>query len=198
MRLESAAGLTLLLALGGCKAKQEPASASSSPTTSSGQASRSACGDEILADEGIGELRIGATVASVREKCSILRDTTVIAAEGMPARKLAIALSRDTVEAEIVSDRVWRIAVLSPRLRTADSLGVETSRARLLQLTNPRVMTGEGQLFAMSTEHCGMSFRLANTGPGALGRSVERGGLAGLPESTVVSEVLIFGCRKPQ
>jgi hypothetical protein len=115
----------------------------------------------------------------------------------MPARKLLVALSRDTVEAEVVSGRVWRIAVASPRLRTADSLGVGTIKARLLQLTKPRLMTGEGRLFVASPEHCGMSFKLANAGRGALRGNLDRVGLARLPDTAVVSEVLIFGCRIP-
>jgi hypothetical protein len=115
----------------------------------------------------------------------------------MPARKLLVALSRDTVEAEVVSGRVWRIAVASPRLRTADSLGVGTTKARLLQLTKPRLMTGEGRLFVASPEHCGMSFKLANVGRGALRGNMDRVGLARLPDTAAVSEVLIFGCRIP-
>lgn len=156
---------------------------------------RSSCGDEVLGDEGIGELRIGATVDSIRQKCNVIRDTTAIAAEGMPARKLTVALSRDTVEAEIVNGRVWRIAVASPRLRTADALGVGTSIGRLRQLRNPRGMMGEGQLFVASPQHCGMSFLLSNAGPGALRGDLDRAGLFRLPETAVVSEVLIFGCN---
>jgi hypothetical protein len=113
----------------------------------------------------------------------------------MPARKLAVALARDTVEAEIVNGRVWRIAVYSPRLRTADSLGVGTTLARLLQLRNPHGMTGEGKFFVASPEHCGMSFRLANAGPGAQRGDLDSAGLARLPKSAVVSEVLVFGCH---
>ena len=200
--------LILLLAVIGCEVKKEQPIPTSSPPDTTGapaQASPAAsgtsssrpsrCGEEIITDEGIGQLRIGTTVESLRQKCNVVSDTTAPGAEGMPARKLAVALSRDTVEAEIVDGRVWRIAVHSPRLRTADSLGVGTTRARLLRLTNPRLMTGEGALFAATPEHCGMSFRLKGTGSGALGRSVERAGLSRLPESTVVSEVLVFGCR---
>lgn len=140
-------------------------------------------------------MRIGATVESVRQKCKLLRDTTAPGAEGMPARKLAVALSTDTVEAEIVNGRVWRIAIDSPGLRTPDGLGAGTSIERLRQLKSPRLMTGEGQLFVASSEHCGMSFRLSNTGPDALRGNLDRAGLSRLPESAVVSEVLIFGCH---
>jgi len=198
--------LVLALALIGCEAKppapppSPPETTGVSPQTPQPAASSvgpqtSACGEEVVGDEGIGELRIGATVSSVRRKCNVVRDTTVIAAEGMPARKLVVAFSRDMVEAEIVNGRVWRIAVLSPRLRTADSLGVGTTIARLLQLKNPRGMTGEGKFFVASPEHCGMSFRLANAGPGARRGDLDRAGLARLSVSTVVSEVLIFGCH---
>lgn len=194
--------LILLFALIGCETKQEApaaagsAAASTSPRNASGpDRPSSSCGDEVVADEGIGELRIGTTVESVRQKCNVVRDTTVLAGEGMMARKLAVALSRDTVEAEIVNGRVWRIAVLSPRLRTADSLGVGTPLARLLKLKNPRGMTGEGAFFVASPEHCGMSFRLADAGPGAQRGDLDSARLTRLSKSAIVSEVLVFGCH---
>ena len=115
-------------------------------------------------------------------------------AEGMPARKLAVALSRDTVEAEIVDGRVWRIAVRTPRLRTRDALGVGTSIGRLRQLKEPRGMMGEGQFFVASPQHCGMSFQVVNAGPRARG-DMDRAGLSRLSEAAVVSQVLIFGCK---
>ncbi len=195
--------LILLLALIGCEVKQEPApdspssSSSASPSTTpatSASGRQVACGAEVLGEEGIGELRIGATVEAVRERCNVVRDTTAPGAEGMPARKLAVALSRDTVEAEIVDGRVWRIAVGSPRLRTADALGVGTSIGRLRQLKDPRGMMGEGQFFVASPQHCGMSFRIANAGPRARG-DMDRAGLFRLPDTAAVAEVLIFGCN---
>ena len=185
----------LVLALVGCKAKNETSSASaSSSTASTVNTPASSCGEEVVTDEGVGQLRIGATVESIRQKCTVVRDTTAIGAEGMPARKVAVAFSRDTLEAEVVNGRVWRIAVLSPRLRTADSLGEGTTIARLLQLKTPRGMTGEGNFFVASPEHCGMSFRLSITGAGARHGDLDSAGLARLPKSVVVPEVLIFGC----
>lgn len=155
----------------------------------------SSCGNEIVGEEGIGELRIGANVESLRQKCNVVRDTTVMGAEGMPARKVAVAFSRDTVEAEIVDGRVWRIAVTSLGLRTADAIGVGTTIGRLRQLKDPHGMTGEGQFFVASPQHCGMSFRLSGAGPRAQRGDLDRDGLFTLPEMTVVSEVLIFGCH---
>ena len=188
--------LVLVLALVGCKARNETSSSSASSSTASAVSSpASSCGEEVVTDEGIGLLRIGATVESINQKCTIVRDTTAIGAEGMPSRKLAVAFSRDTLEAEIVDGRVWRIAVLSPGLRTADSLGVGTTIARLLQLKAPHGMTGEGNFFVASPAHCGMSFRLSITGAGAQQGDLDSAGLARLPKSVVVPEVLVFGCH---
>jgi hypothetical protein len=198
--------LILLVALIGCEVAKEPVPASPSTPSSSGEApsvspgvaaangQKTSCGAEVLGEEGIGELRIGATVEAVRQKCNVIRDTTAPGAEGMPARKLAVALSRDTVEAEIVDGRVWRIAVRSPRLRTTDALGVGTSIGRLRQLKEPRGMMGEGQFFVVSPQHCGMSFQVVNAGPRARG-DMDRAGLARLSEAAGVSQVLIFGCK---
>jgi hypothetical protein len=131
----------------------------------------------------------------VQAKCAILRDTTGLFEEGMPSRKLAVAFPPDTVEAEIVDSRVWRLAVRTPRMRTADSLGVGTPISRLLRLRKPHGMTGEGAFYLASPDHCGMSFRLVNAGPGANRGDLDSAGLARLPASTVVAEVLIFGCH---
>src|SRR5687768_16295916 len=96
--------LILLLAVLGCEVKKE----------------QQPCGEAVITDEGIGELRIGVTVESVRQKCTVVSDKTAPGAGGMPASQLTVALARDTVEAEIVNGRVWRLAVHSPRLLTAD------------------------------------------------------------------------------
>jgi hypothetical protein len=197
--------LALLLALIACEKESGsiPADSSSLPVASSSSAAAttpsdraSACGDEIITDEGIGQVRIGAGMESVQQKCNVVRDTTVVDVEGMPSRRLAVAFSRDTVQAEIVDGRVWRIAVLSPGLRTADSLGVGTSIARLLQLKDPHGMTGEGQFFVASPAHCGKSFRLAIAEAGPARGELDQAGLARLPRSTAVNEVLIFGCHQ--
>jgi hypothetical protein len=187
--------LALLLALIACESKKDvpPATTASSPLATG--ASLSSCGEEVIREEGIGELRIGTSVESLRQKCKVIRDTTVTGAEGMPARKVAVTFSRDTVEAEIVDGKVWRIAVKSPALRTADVIGVGTMIGRLRQLKEPRGMMGEGQLFLASPQHCGLSFRLSGAGPRGQRGDLDRAGLFGLPEMTVVSEILVVGCH---
>jgi hypothetical protein len=189
--------LLLVLALFGCKAKNETSSASASssaPTTV--HFPTSSCGEEVVTDEGIGTLRIGATVESIKQKCNVLRDTTVSGPEGMPARKLAVAFSRDTVDVEIVDGRVWRIAVHSPGLRTASLIGVGTLNQRLQTLKDPHGAMGEGALFVLTPQHCGMSFRLANAGPRGMRGDLDKAGLRSLPIEAMVSEVLVFGCHR--
>jgi hypothetical protein len=122
-------------------------------------------------------------------------DTTQIAAEGMPSRTLRIALTSDTVIAEIVAGKVWRISVASPHLRTRDSLAVGVPAARLLTLDDPRGMMGEGRFFIASPDHCGLSFELTDMVKriprGRIGRAEL---IAGLPKTATVRNILIIGC----
>lgn len=203
-----AAGLTLLIGAIGCGQKSEPPpSATATSGASATQSATSAtpavetrvlgCGEAIVRGEGIGKLRIGASVDSVRRVCVVIRDTTVRGAEGMPARKMAIAVGADTIEAEIVDNKIWRLAVLSPHLRTPDSLGVGTPLSRFLRMKKPRAFMGEGEVFLMLPSHCGLSFRLADMGPGRPRREYDSAALAKLPKKAHVSEVLVFGCQPP-
>lgn len=148
-----------------------------------------------MTDEGVGKIRIGESVESVRRDCTIVRDTTELGAEGMPTRIVSVLFPRDTVEAEIVDGKVWRVAIDSPHFSTADSLRVGTSLARLLRLRRPQGMTGEGALFVMSPDHCGLSFRLSDNGSPVL-RDPSPAELSRLPAATRVSNILIVGCHK--
>lgn len=198
--------IALILGLLACEAKREapdsspadsPALPSAAETTSAASRDVPArkCGEATITGDGIGDLRLGMTLDAVRASCVVLRDTTRPASEGMTARMITIAFPRDTVEAEIVDARVWRIEVLSPRLRTSDSLGVGTPLRRLLTLRNPRGLTGEGQLFVASPEHCGLSLRLSDNGSSARSQDWDRAALSRLPPGTVVDKILIVGCR---
>jgi hypothetical protein len=115
----------------------------------------------------------------------------------MPTRILKVAFSRDTVEAEIDSSRVWRIEVASRSFKTSDSIGVGTSIERLLRLKQPKGLGGEGAVFLVSPQHCGLSFQLSESGSDAPPENWDRAALAGLPKSTVVARVLIVGCDAP-
>jgi hypothetical protein len=151
------------------------------------------CGDTVVRDDGVGRLRIGEEIDSVRARCSVVRDTTALDAEGMPSRKITVSFGKDSLVAEIVNERVWRIEVRSGEFATRDSLHVGTPIARMLRLRNPRGLTGEGQLFLVTADHCGLSFRLSNPDGSAV-RDWARPVLSKLPPSTMVSEILVIGC----
>jgi hypothetical protein len=134
------------------------------------------------------------SVDSVRAICRVLSDTTRLASEGQRARFIGVGFGTETLEAEIVGGRVWRIDVRSPRFKTADGLGVGTPLSRLLSLNSPRGLTGEGQLFVASPDHCGLSFRLSDNGATARSQDWDRAALSRLPSGTVVDRVLAVGC----
>jgi len=176
-------------------AQQASAAVSATGGTPSARADASSCGGEILTDEGVGNIRIGESVESVRRDCTVVRDTTELGAEGMTTRMVSVLFPRDTVEAEIVDDKVWRVTIDSPHFSTADSLRVGTPLTRMLRLRTPQGMTGEGALFVMSPDHCGLSFRLSDNGSPVL-RDPSPAELSRLPADTRVSNILIVGCHK--
>lgn len=154
-----------------------------------------ACGignSSILEGDGIGRLRVGATVADVRNACTIVGDATGRGAEGMPERRIEVDLRRDTVAAVVVDDRVWRIHVKGSAFRTAEGLGVGSTVAELRRDRTARVMPGEGSMYVTLDDHCGLSFRLSGV-PFGRARPV-----AELPADGRVVEVLAFGCEAPR
>ena len=199
--------IAALVALPACDANRETPATNAGRAASPGAAgdtslSRSVgtparvCGGTTITGAGLGDLRIGMSVASVHSVCRVVGDATRLASEGQTARFLAVEFPRDTVDAEVVDGEVWRIEVVSPSFRTADSLGVGTPLSRLLELRDARGITGEGQLFVISPVHCGLSFRLSDNGSSARSQKWDRAGLSRLPSGTVVNKVLIVGCER--
>lgn len=190
-----------------CKGSQQPRRATDSAASKPGAASASAsasvspqpqrsshgCDDPTIRQERVGRIRIGDPVDSL-SKCNIVRDTVVPDNEGGKTRKVFIALAADTIAAEIVDGRVWRIEVFSPGIRTVDSLGVGTRLPRLLQLSNPRGASGEGRMFVLSPDHCGQSFGISHFGPMPKG-GWTRAALAQLPDTIRVIHVLVVACH---
>jgi hypothetical protein len=146
----------------------------------------------LLSGDGVGRLRVGAALADVRANCTVLTDATAPGAEGMRERRIGVDLQRDTVEAIVVNDSVWRIHVDGSAFRTAEGLGVGSTVAELRQGRAARVLAGEGSMFITLADHCGLSFRLSGV-PFGPARPV-----AELPADGRVVEVLAFGCDSPQ
>ena len=150
------------------------------------------CSATNLTGDGVGPVRIGATVDALRSQCAIVAEGTRPGPEGSTSRFVTVAMNADSVDAEIVDGRVWRVPVTSSRLRTQDGLGVGTPLARLLEIRDVRPAMGEG-LYVLSPAHCGVSFQLANPG-GSLPPATTVAELRRLPASTVVDRVLLTGC----
>jgi hypothetical protein len=131
----------------------------------------------------------------VKHTCKVVEDYVGPGAEGMTERYLVVDFDTAQVRAIVVDDRVWRVHVTSAAFRTADSIGVGTPLPRLLNLPGIRGAEGEGRLFAMSPERCGVSFRLSHVPRGGEHRGAwSKEALQALPVETVVDEVLVFGC----
>ncbi len=190
-----AAGLILVAGIG-CGARPDAAEHPGVDSPNSALPEARQCGDKVVTDSAVGELRIGATVADVSMGCAIARDTTAPRAEGQLARVISVVFGSDTVEAEVVADRVWRIEVTDPAFATADSLHVGTDVGALLDLPGLRPLSGEGNVFVMTTAHCGLSFQLSVPDTGAAAGKWQTEDLRRLPKGTEVTRVLVIGCGR--
>jgi hypothetical protein len=149
-----------------------------------------------LTGDGIGELRVGRSAQDIHRLCRVTRDTTALGAEALPERVLTVVTVRDTLEVTITDDRVWRISIERPAMRTADSLGVGSTLAALLRASGVNGAEGEGSLYVMVPRHCGMSFRLANElSPNQHRDHWSEVDLRKLSSRSVVTQVLITGCQ---
>jgi len=156
-------------------------------------AAGAACGTPVLDGNGIGAVRIGMEVDSVKARCVVARDTVELRSEGEPERILVVVFGSDSVTAEVDSAHVWRLEIRSPRFRTLDSLGVGTPLGTLLALPGGvQGLTGEGGLFLLAEARCGLSFQLSAAG--LSGGDWQRARLRTLPDSTHVTRVLVVGC----
>jgi len=150
------------------------------------------CGAPIIDGDGLGAIRIGMDADSVKAHCTVARDTVEVRSEGQAERILVVALGGDTASVEIDSGRVWRIGIRTPKLRTADSLGVGTRLSTLLALKGGvQGLVGEGHMFLIAEARCGLSFELS--APAAPG-DWQRARMRSLPATTAVTRVLVIGC----
>jgi len=166
----------------------------SATTTAAPTPSIVSCGRPVMDGDGVGNVRIGMAVDTVKARCSILRDTIERRSEGQEERILVAPFEDDTAIVEVNEGRVWRIEVTNPGIRTSNWLGVGTPLSTLLGLEGGvQALTGEGNLFLISKALCGMSFELSE--PKSPSGNWDAARLRTLPKSTVVKRVLVIGCR---
>lgn len=186
-----------LLALQACGGEPRPVPQPRTESPGEAAAPRPDCGvteRTRVTEDAIADLAIGAPVGEIVRACQVLRDTVEVRQEGMPARILTVNLGRDTVEAEVSEERIWRIALDGPAFQTADSLGVGTRLDRLLRHEGIHGMPGEDGFYVRMPAHCGLSFRVEEGGKGFAAPEWTAEMLAKLPPDTRVDRVLVVGC----
>ena len=126
-------------------------------------AQTSGCADGTVTGERVGIIRIGMAIAAVREHCPILRDTTEMN-EGERGRGFA----------------------------TRDSIFAGMPLARFLDGRHPSILVGEGKVYLLDRQHCGISFGLS---PEAYAKTprLDAVALKRLPRSTTIDEILVTG-----
>ncbi|HEX5971408.1 MAG TPA: hypothetical protein VFY85_05745 [Gemmatimonadaceae bacterium] len=167
----------------------DSAAASASVTRPAGS-----CGRPIVDGDGVGSIRIGMSVDTLKSRCVVARDTVERRTEGQLERILVVPFEQDTAVVEVNEGKVWRIEITEPGLRTSNWLGVGTPLSALLDLNGGvQGLVGEGNLFLVSQALCGLSFELSE--PRSPSGSWDMARLRTLPKSTVVKRVLVIGCR---
>jgi hypothetical protein len=195
LAIAAAASLTLAVAAG-CQRDAAPADTATDGRSSAGRGATD-CGippGDVQVEEGVGVLRIGTSAEEVRRRCSVVRDTTVLDNEGMPARRLVVSIGDDTAVAEIVADSVWRVRFTSPRFR-AGGLGIGTSGSALAAIPGARALVGEGEVYVTIPGACGVSYRVAGADFGRVSgaRSPEEA-MDLLPDTAQVDLMLVYAC----
>jgi hypothetical protein len=150
------------------------------------------CGtSRTITGDGIGDFRIGMTIDSLRASCVVTADSTnPRGMEGMPERRVTVQLDSTAVSGLVVDDIVRRIDIDRPTFRTAAGHGVNSTLAELRPLA-VEIVSGEGNVAAVSPNVCGVSF-LLDVRPAPADPRAES-----LPDTTRVRRVLIIGCDSP-
>ena len=175
-------------------------SVSCSPKASPSSSERT-CGmasGAIISDSGLGTLGIGTAVVDIKQRCKVLADTSQPDDEGSPQRILLVQIGDDTLTAVIDDERVHRIEVYSPNVRSPDSLGVGSRLATLLRTGSARALSGEGRYYVRLPAHCGLSFQLPVVEfADSLGYPdvLEGPALKHLSDTLRVTGVFIVGCK---
>ncbi len=157
---------------------------------------RRCSGKLTLTGEGVGVVRVGQPVETVRKVCHIARHKLKKGETPPPDNLLDLKIGPTPLQVEIAQGRVWRVTIDEGPLRTTDKLGVGSSLASLLASGPARAGETEGVIYASTATQCGMSFALSYAPKQGEDRdSWTAEGLAKLPPDTKVARILMSGCR---
>ena len=153
-------------------------------------------GKLTLTGDGVGAVRVGATVAAVRKACHVPAIKLKKGESPPPAELLTVKIGMTEVKAEIMAGRVWRVIVDDGSLQTGDRLGVGSPLSAVLAAGPARASEIEGVIYAATARHCGVNFALSyNPRRGEDRDSWTAEGLARLPPDTRVERVMMAGCK---
>ena len=153
-------------------------------------------GSPTIENDGIGQLKVGRKVEDVRSLCEVTSDAEELGTEGMKERVLTVNVGGTAVKALIDRDRVMRIAVTSPKIRTRDSLGVDTPLHTLADMPGARFVPGEDGVYGFVADHCGLSFRFSIPMRPPTGRDWTADAAKDEHGGASVNRVLITSCAR--
>lgn len=118
-------------------------------------------GAPTIENDGIGDLKVGRKVSDIRSLCEVTSDSEEMGTEGTKERILVTQIGGSLVQSLVDNDRIMRIAVTTPQIRTRDSLGVDTPLHTLAGMPGARLVPGEDGVYGFVGDHCGLSFRFS-------------------------------------
>lgn len=182
----------LALLAAGCRVeKVRSAGASAGAEPGPGIMSCGISSESRISQDGIGILRIGASVDAIRAGCAVLSETS--GANGTPILA-RVDLGRDTADVEFAAGTLRRITLHHQAYRTADSLGVGTHVSRLIKFRDAVGVTERNRLYAETPAYCGLRFMLSEPAPAPPAAQTGRAALRRLSGETRVRELEIVGC----
>lgn len=165
--------------------------------TTAGMTPRVWCCTRLITGDGVGRIRIGLALDSVRRAYPVIRDTTVRPdVKQPPVRQVSVLMGSDTAVVWVQAGRVREVMLASRSFATRDSLGVGTTLKRLLGYAQPKGYGAGGQLIVATAAHCGLSFYVAGRFDGLPDGLKDSTVLRRLPPEALVDRVRIDGCEQ--
>jgi hypothetical protein len=194
--------LFAILALGaGCGSREKehaPPRAVAALTRPATNATSSAgCTARLVTGDGVGPIRIDASLDSVRRTCPVVRDTTERPNINLPPERLvSVLLGADTAVASVRGGRVVEVLLVGRSFVTDDSLGVGTPLRRLLGFTQAKVYGVSGRLIVTTPAKCGLRFDIAGRFNDVSDGVQDSATLGRLPPAAAVDRIHIDGCER--
>ena len=190
---------TLTLGAGcvsGEKEQPNPRGAASSIRAATKETPSADCTSRLVTGDGVGPIRIDASLDSIRRICPMVRDTTAPPNVNFPNERLvSVSLGADTAVVSLRRGRVKEILLVSGKFATADSIGVGTPLRRLLGLPQAKGYGRAGDLLMVTPSKCGLRFGIAGRFDDLPDGAKDSVMLVKVPPTAIVDRILIDGCE---